>query len=134
MTAPTPRKPWRNLWCCGCQREVVAILVGGAEIYPHRPDLAEKRFWRCACGCYVGCHTGTNTPLGNLPTAQIRDARQHIHRVLDPIWRTGSMPRRTIYSMLSDRIGRPYHTGEIRTIDEARQVYLWVRDIARGRA
>lgn len=41
--------------CDYCQRP--AGLVTGASLYPHRPDLFEKRFWACSdCEAWVGCH------------------------------------------------------------------------------
>jgi hypothetical protein len=65
-----------------------AVLVGGDVIYPWRPDLAHKRFWKClACpDAYVGCHPGTNNPLGRLADPLLRLAKQHAHAVFDPLW------------------------------------------------
>jgi hypothetical protein len=40
------------------------------------------------------------------------------------------MRRRAIYAQLSQVIGRDYHTGELRTIEEARKVYAAVLKIA----
>ena len=69
--------------------DVEVRLTNGAEIYPHRKDLSELPFWKCdTCGNFVGCHhkTGDPTkPLGVIPTSEIKRARQHIHRILDPI-------------------------------------------------
>lgn len=65
-----------------------AVLVTGEVIYPWRKDLAGKNFWRClACGdSYVGCHPGTDRPLGRLADAKLRLAKSHAHAVFDPIW------------------------------------------------
>jgi hypothetical protein len=120
-----------TLWCCGCQREVEAVCATGGEIYPHRTDLHKKRFWRCpTCGNYVGCHPGSEKPLGNIPTPELRKARSHVHAILDPIWKTKRMARGAIYAKISERIGRQYHTGEIKTIEDARLVYRIVQEIA----
>lgn len=35
------------IFCCGCQKEVDALLTSGAEIYPHRCDLKDLPFWKC---------------------------------------------------------------------------------------
>ena len=52
-----------------------ATLVPGAAIYPHREDLAAKRFWhRKARSAWVGCHPGTTKPLGILANAALRRA------------------------------------------------------------
>lgn len=124
------------IFCCGCGREVSARLTAGREIYPHRPDLARLPFWRCdSCGNYVGCHHKTDhptRPLGNIPTPEIRDARQHIHKILDPLWQRKGFSRSQIYKKISDRIGWRYHTANIRTIQEAREIYRIVKEIEKG--
>lgn len=35
---------------------------------------------------YVGCHPGTEQPLGRLADAKLRLAKSHAHAVFDPIW------------------------------------------------
>lgn len=121
------------LRCCGCQAKVDARLTNGAEIYPHRSDLAELPFWKCDdCGNHVGCHhkTGNPTqPLGIIPTSEIRNARQHIHKILDPLWQSGPWHRKALYSELSKRLGWKYHTAAIRSVEEARTVYRHVVDL-----
>jgi hypothetical protein len=120
-----------TIWCCGCECEVKAFHKTGKDIYPHRPDLATKQFWQCAtCGNYVGCHPGGKKPLGNIPTPELRNARSHVHAILDPIWKTKRMARGAIYAKISERIGYQYHTGEIKTIEDARVVYRIVKEIA----
>ena len=119
--------------CCGCNEKVEARLTDGGEIYPHRPDLKHLPFWKCdACGNCVGCHhktKNTTQPLGCIPTPELKKARSHIHRILDPIWQSGKMKRREIYKRLSDKLGWKYHTGSIRSVEEAREVYKMVRDM-----
>jgi hypothetical protein len=120
-----------QIWCCGCQTNVEAVRATGRDIYPHRADLHKKRFWRCqACGNYVGCHPGSEKPLGNIPTPELRKARSHVHAILDPIWKTNRMPRGQIYALISQKIGRQYHTGEIKTVEDARTIYRIVKDIS----
>jgi hypothetical protein len=77
MTAPL---------CIHCGRE--AVLAKGKEIYPHRPDLHRKPFWRCfICDAYCGCHPGTKLPLGRPGNADLRNARTEVHKILDPLWK-----------------------------------------------
>ncbi|MES0444944.1 MAG: zinc-finger-containing protein [Desulfobacterales bacterium] len=118
------------MYCCGCKTEVDARLTSGEEVYPHRNDLFNLPFWKCdQCGNYVGCHHKTKEgtkPLGNIPTKELRDARKHIHEILDPLWKTGKMKRGAIYAELKQVLGYEYHTAEIRTIEEARKVYVVV--------
>jgi len=124
-----------KIYCCGCQKDVDARLTSGAEIYPHRPDLHSLPFWKCdGCNNHVGCHHKTKDrtrPLGNIPTKELRDARKYIHALLDPLWKTGKIKRGKLYAQLVEALGmKHYHTGEIRTIEEARNVYRAVKQIS----
>lgn len=128
----------REIHCCGCAKKVQARLTSGREIYPHRADLASLPFWRCdTCGNFVGCHHKTadrTRPLGIIPTAEIRNARQHIHRVLDPLWKSGRFSRRGLYAKITERFGWKYHTANIRSVDEAREIYKFVQQLGRGKS
>ncbi len=129
----------REIHCCGCGQKVNARLTDGAEIYPHRCDLSKLPFWKCdTCGNHVGCHHKTSdltNPLGCIPTPEIKAARQHIHRVLDPIWQSGHMKRKSVYAEIAQRLGRKsYHTANIRSVEEARQVYRIVLGLRRAAA
>jgi len=118
---------FRSIYCCGCESKVGARLTSGEEIYPHRQDLHTIPFWKCdTCGNYVGCHYKSRTPtepLGSIPTKEIRDARNYLHKAIDPMWKSGAWDRKQLYRALSDKLGKEYHTGNIRTIEEAKQVY-----------
>lgn len=115
------------IYCCGCGTDVGARLTDGREIYPHRPDLQDVPFWRCdMCGNFVGCHHKTRKrtePLGCIPTAEVREARKRLHALIDPIWKSGKMSRTGLYAALSHKLGRAYHTAEIRTVEEANVAY-----------
>ena len=82
-----------KIYCCGCETIIEARLTDGSEIYAHRPDLSDLPFWCCdTCKNYVGCHHKTENrtqPLGCIPTKEIRDARKHIHALLDSMWESG---------------------------------------------
>lgn len=85
-----------------------AKLVTGAELYPRRTDLAEKRFWLCApCGAWVGTHAGSerHAPLGRLANAELRRAKQAAHAEFDPIWMSKEMSRSHAYKWLADQLG-----------------------------
>lgn len=122
-----------DIYCCECQNDVQARLTNGAEIYPHRSDLAELPFWKCdTCGNYVGTHhktTNHTAPLGVIPTPEIRKARYHIHKLLDKLWGNGRMSRTTAYKLISERCGWNYHTAKIRSIEEAREIYRIVQSL-----
>jgi len=88
---------------CGCE----AALVGGKEIYPHRPDLYYKSFYLCQCGAYVGTHPGTTNPLGRPSNAELRKAKAAAHAVFDPIWQSREMGRKAAYRWLGEQLGIP---------------------------
>lgn len=124
----------RTIYCCGCEKDVAARLTDGREIYPHRSDLRALPFWKCdGCGNSVGCHHKTRdrtNPLGCIPTPEIKAARQEIHRTIDPIWKSGRVGRRALYDMIAHLIGvHEYHTAEIRSADQAREVIRVAREI-----
>lgn len=116
-----------NLWCCECGQDVEARLTDGEEVYPHRSDLFPLPFWRCdACGNWVGCHHKTSEPtrpLGCIPGPEMKKARGHIHKLIDPIWKSKKMPRKRLYDRMSKALGWKYHTAELRTIEDARKAY-----------
>lgn len=123
----------REIHCCGCEAKVQARLTDGSEIYPHRNDLYDLPFWKCdTCGNFVGCHHKTKNrtqPLGCIPTPEIKEARKHIHKLLDPLWRSKKFHRKEIYQKISDEIGWKYHTAQIRSVEEARKIYRIILDI-----
>jgi len=94
---------------CGSMGE----QVDSAVIYPHRPDLHGKPMFRCSCGAYVGCHPGTDVPLGYPAGAATRQLRSKVHALFDPLWeakmkrdkvRKGAA-REAGYSWLADQLG-----------------------------
>lgn len=90
---------------CGSDAEVVT----GAVLYGQPwADYAWKKFWRCApCGAHVGCHGGTETPLGTLANGELRAARSKAHAVFDPLWKTRGMPRVDAYAWLARELEIP---------------------------
>ncbi len=126
----------RQVWCCACGTEVWAIKVTGKVIYPHRKDLYDKEFWQCdCCKNYVGCHKADGRPLGSIPGRELRRARMLTHQKMDPLWRDGPITRNELYAQLREMLphlcrGHEFHTGELRTIEEAREAYRAVNIIA----
>lgn len=93
-------------------------------------------FWKCdTCKNYVGCHDRgmSERPLGCIPNKEIKNARMHIHALIDPLWKEGKVPRGKIYSMIAKELGySEYHTAEIPTIEEARKVYIAAKKIIKS--
>lgn len=119
-----------NPVCPYCK--ATAEKVTGKEIYPHRPDLYPLVFYRCTpCGAHVGCHRGTDKPLGMLANADLRTARICAHEAFDQLWREklpGKMTRSQAYFWLADKLGLSVEKCHIGMFNEAqcRQVELAV--------
>jgi hypothetical protein len=106
--------------CDYCGRP--ARLTSGREVYPHRPDLAAKRFYACTpCDAYVGCHPGTVQPLGRLADAELRAAKQAAHAEFDKLWKQKLLPSRTAaYAWLAGALRiepRLCHIGMMDPVD-----------------
>lgn len=102
----------RFVVCPGCHRG--CELVSGTKLYPHRPDLAHRLFWRCApCDAHVGCHPGSDKALGTPANGQLRRLRQQVHEAFDPIWRSRSMTRSKAYAWLAAELRVAEHNCHI---------------------
>lgn len=122
------------IWCIACQQDVEARLTDGKETYPHRADLAEVPFWKCdTCNNFVGCHHKTKgsrlLPLGCISTPEIKTMRNIIHDLIDPLWKEQGWSRGRIYGTISKKLGYTYHTGEIRSVEEAEKVIAIVQSL-----
>lgn len=97
--------------------------VTGADIYPHRPDLHRKLFYKCdSCGRYVGCHR-SGEPFGHLANAETRAARGRAHKAFDAIWQGGLCSRGRLYARMKREIG--IHHIAWCTADECETVINW---------
>jgi hypothetical protein len=126
-------KETKTIYCCGCHCDTQARLTDGKEVYPHRTDLYPLPFWKCdQCWNFVGCHHKSaqrTRPLGNIPTFEIKLYRKEIHRIMDPLWKSGRISRSAIYKMIGKHIGHNYHTGEIKSVEDAKRVLEFVNSI-----
>lgn len=44
--------------------------------------------WYCdPCHAWVGCHKGTDRPLGRLANEELREAKKMAHAAFDPLWK-----------------------------------------------
>ena len=131
-----PHSAAGGVLCPYCGSE--AKLVGGLAIYPHRPDLGGKKFWRCKpCDAYVGCHEAGNgqgdgtKPLGRLANAELRKAKKDAHYAFDRLWLDSPNRRRArgaAYAWLADAMGLTAdecHIGEM-DVQQCRQVFRLV--------
>lgn len=124
-----------KIYCCGCMQKVKANLVSGRVIYPHRRDLWWKLHFQCpTCNNYVGTHGNrkkdeTPRPLGTIPTAELRKVRTELHKLIDPLWKSGRIRRGELYAQISKAIKCDYHTGEVNSIVQARRITEIVKRI-----
>ena len=67
-----------------------ALLTDSAEVYDGR---SFGLIWLCRpCKAYVGCHRGTEKPLGRLANAELRGWKIKAHAAFDALWK-GKMRR-----------------------------------------
>ncbi len=115
--------------CSVCDSNTNVEFVKGKEIYPFRPDLFEKNFWKCDCGAYVGCHGNTGEPLGTPADPNTRKLRIQVHKHFDLLWRTGSLTRREAYGKMAETLGisiNNCHIGMF-TSDRCYKVLDWLK-------
>ncbi len=104
--------------CPYCQKE--AEKVAGDVLYPSRPELATKQFYRCQpCDACVGCHPTTGLPFGALANRALRRARMATHEAFDPLWEEGGMSRSEAYDWLSKELGISKDECHMGKFDEA---------------
>lgn len=105
---PVPLPSRRRVSCDYCGK--AAGLIAGKEVYPHRPELAERHFWVCwPCDAWVGCFDrgDRDEPMGELADEALRDARRAAHAAFDPLWQQGALTRETAYEWLAGAMATP---------------------------
>lgn len=108
VSDPVPLESALHVVCDHCGQP--AQLHLGREVYPHRKDLVDRRFWVCwPCDAWVGCRADDdqNHPLGALAKEELRDARRAAHEAFDPIWQRGVMDKPQAYAWLARTTGIP---------------------------
>lgn len=96
-------------------------LVTGARIYPHRPDLHDRKFWACLpCEAWVGVHTNSpnNAPFGRLAKKELRQLKMAAHKAFDPLWKVHGYSRVRAYRLLSEKLGIRFNDCHIGMFDE----------------
>lgn len=96
--------------------------LNGHDIYPHRPDLRHKTFYACRpCDAYVGCHPGTDKPLGSLADRRLRRARNRAHEAIDPLWLNAEdrrTARKEVYRAVATALGIELEDCHIAMFDD----------------
>lgn len=80
---PKPKEPRDPPICPYCKQPSVFM--------PTSDDLYQRDWgpvWYCdPCYAWVGCHKGTDRPLGRLANAELREAKKMAHAAFDPLWK-----------------------------------------------
>lgn len=90
-------------YCGGVIRLVPARMIYGLST--DRLGLSGENIYLCQnCNARVGCHKGTNRPLGNVANEVLRLKRMEAHRVFDALWKSGRMTRTGAYRWLAGEL------------------------------
>jgi len=92
--------------CCSVNIELTTNDVIYGRIYGNWP----KVYYCNDCTAVVGCHPGTETPLGRMADRETRKLRTKAHNAFDPLWRNGYMTRSRAYNWLASTLG--IHSNE----------------------
>jgi hypothetical protein len=111
--------------CPYCNK--VCKLVTGDSLYRGRQDLSKKKFYWCSpCSAHVGCHPGSDRPLGSPADPELRQLRQSAHQAFDVLWKKEGWARGSAYKWLAAEIGIPkkhMHIGQS-SKETCRQIIL----------
>jgi hypothetical protein len=91
--------------------------------------------WYCNdCGASVGCHVGTNEPLGPMALARIRLLRRLAHVAFDDVWLCGFMSRARAKRWAKDKLNlaTDFHISSL-TFDQLKQVIKFSEDYLKDR-
>lgn len=108
-----------------------ALLRWGDAGYPYQHDYGPT--WTCvSCQAWCGCHPGTESALGCLANAELRQAKMRAHAAFDPLWQAkmrrdklSQGPARLAgYRWLAKQMDLPWqqtHIGEF-SVEQCQQV------------
>lgn len=103
-----------KVYCDYCGKK--AELVDNKIIYGRSYGLS----YLCrSCMAYVGCHKGTDIPLGRLANAELRYWKHAAHEQFDPLWKWGPFRgnRNRAYEWLSKEMHLPIEKTHIGMFD-----------------
>lgn len=89
--APKPKAQPLAVVCDYC-RAPATFLASSAPLYRGK-DYGPA--WACmGCQAWVGCHPGTERPLGRLADKELREWKRKAHAAFDPLWERKLATRR----------------------------------------
>lgn len=104
------------LFCVNCQKEVLAEY--------------ENNSWKCPhCNNSVGCHKGTNRPLGCIPSPELRLKRIELYSLMEPLF--SKISKLKLLKLLSEKLGYKFHLHQVKSIKECERVIDLVVEIGK---
>lgn len=99
-------------YCGGTIRLVPAETVYGAST--GRLRKKNEKIYQCQnCGARVGCHKGTDRPLGNVANEMLRLKRIETHQIFDSFWKRQHISRAAAYKWLAKKMNLPEGAAHI---------------------
>lgn len=99
-------------YCGGVIRLVPARVIYGEAAT--RLGMETENIYLCQnCNARVGCHKGTNRPLGNVANEVLRLKRMETHQVFDAFWKSKGMTRTQGYKWLARQMDIPERHAHI---------------------
>lgn len=97
--------------CCGSPR----VRLQKRSLMRMRVPKAWDLIWHCLdCLALVGCHEGTDIPLGRMADGPTREARFNAHKVFDRLWKgRGPMSRAEAYAWMATTLMVPPEEAHI---------------------
>lgn len=107
-------------------RPIVCPCCGSPKVHIQKRGFMGLRvysewdlIWHCGdCDAMVGCHKGTDVPLGIMANASTREARYLAHKAFDRLWRGGPMHRDEAYRWMAHALGIAYEDAHIGRLNE----------------
>ncbi len=106
------KKPEICRYCGGPIRLVPAKQIYGKST--HRLGMDGESIYQCQnCNARVGCHKGSDRPLGDVANEMLRLKRIETHQVFDAFWKSNHMSRTQAYKWLSQQLRLPEKNAHI---------------------
>lgn len=108
-------------------RPIKCDACGSPRVHLQKRSLMRMRVpkawdlvWHCLdCLALVGCHEGTDIPLGHMADAQTREARYSAHKTFDRLWRgRGPLSRAEAYAWLAQTLSLAPEDAHIGMLSE----------------
>lgn len=114
----THRMP-RPVRCDACGSPKVELQ--SKELMRMRVRGPWSLIWYCSdCTAWVGCHEGTDVPMGLMGDRNTRHARFEAHQAMDPLWRgrKAIAGRDEVYQWMAAHLGIDYSVAHISMLNE----------------